>query len=346
MTVLELPSPPLRRVTPTAHLLLPATAPREAWLKARRGGLGSSDIAAVMGVSTYRTPLHVYYEKRGELPLDDDAGEAALWGTLNEATVADEWARRNKSAIRRVGLVSQVGAPWRMCTLDRRVTVCPLNRSNQETCALEVKTRSAFLVGKWRRGTPDDVLAQGLWQSRVTGYDHLHVACLFGGNDYRQYTVRASAHGQLIEDITTVADRLWHENITAGNPPPGEGDPNALIDLYDQLNPDRGGVVRLDRHPDAYDALGDYLDAAAEETAAKKRKDVAKASLVAALGGAEIGVLDDQPAFTYTEQSRAYTDTALLAERWPDAYDACVRDRRSRRLNITNSFRAQWGQSL
>lgn len=336
-----------RKVTPSAYLVLGADAPREDWLRARHGGIGSSDIPAVLGVGAdgenrYGTPLHVYYNKRGELPDDSDAGEAALWGQLHEDTVAREWARRNKSAIRRVGLVAQADAPWRMATLDRRVTVCPLDAARRESCALEVKTRSAWVAGTWRKGAPGDVLAQTLWQHRVTGYDHVHVAVLIGGNDFRQFTVHASEHAQLVEDITTVADRLWHEHIAVGRPPAATGNPEALIDLYDQLNPDRAGAVHLDRNLDAIDALHDYLDAAADESAAKRRKDAAKAVLVAALGAAEVGVRDDEAIFTYKASPRAYTDLELLAEQFPQAYAACVSDRSSRRLNVTSSFRKEW----
>lgn len=335
-----------RRVTPSAHLVLSATAGREQWLEARHGGIGSSDIAAVMGVSEgeyARTPLHVYYNKRGMLPDDEDAGEYALWGVLHEDTVAREWARRNRSAIRRVGLVAQADAPWRMCTLDRRVTVCPLSPDRTEACALEVKTRSAFVTGKWRKGVPDDVLAQTLWQHKVTGFDHVHVACLFGGNDYRQFTVFGAEHAQVVDDITTVADRLWHEHIVPGREPDPSGDPEALVRLYDTLTPERDGVAVLDRNIAAIDALDEYLEAHEAEKAADARKKAAKAVLVAALGDAEVGVFLGDAAFTYTSVARSHVDTALLAERWPDAHEACVSDRSSRRLNITNSYKKQWG---
>lgn len=336
-------APARRRVTPTAHLVLSADAPREAWLTARRAGLGSSDIAAIMGVTEYSTPSHVYYNKRGELPENDDAGEPALWGQLHEDTVAREWARRNRSAVRRVGLVAQIDAPWRMCTLDRRVTVCPLRRDTAETCCLEVKTRSAWVAGKWRRGVPDDVLAQTLWQRRVTGYDHVHVAVLIGGNDFRQFTVHGSEHAQLVDDITTVADRLWHEHIVPGRAPAATGNPEALVDLYDELHPDRGGVARLDRDLAVADALDEYLEAGADEKDAKARKAAAKSVLVGALGSAEVGVLGDEAAFTYRQTPRQSINTARLAEGWPDAYDACVSDKQSPRLDVTNAYRKRWG---
>ena len=68
MASVEVPAAPAkgRRVTPTAYLLLPADAPREQWLAARRGDwrdgttrIGSSDVADILGVGS-RTPAHVY----------------------------------------------------------------------------------------------------------------------------------------------------------------------------------------------------------------------------------------------------------------------------------------------
>ena len=115
-----------RRVTPTGRLILPADADRADWLTARRAGIGSSDIAAILGISRYGNALSVYHDKTGGLPLESDDSEPALWGRLNEETVAREWARRNRSWVRRVGLVQNIDRPWQMCTLDRRVLECPL----------------------------------------------------------------------------------------------------------------------------------------------------------------------------------------------------------------------------
>ena len=55
-------------ITPTARLLAPSGLPREEWLKVRRTGIGGSDVAAILGMDHNRGPLHVYLDKRGELP--------------------------------------------------------------------------------------------------------------------------------------------------------------------------------------------------------------------------------------------------------------------------------------
>lgn len=328
-----------RRVTPTAVLVMSAddmAADRAGWLAARRAGIGSSDVPALMGVVDQRTPLHVYHDKRGDL-VDDDAGEPALWGTLHEDTVAREWARRNRSVVRRVGLVARVDEPWMLTSLDRRVTECPLAAGEREVCALEVKTRSAWLASHWRRDVPDDVLAQTLWQIAVTGYDHIHVAVLIGGSDYRQRIVRLAGNEDLVDDIVTVARRLWQQHIRAGVPPTVEGS-DAVTDLHDRLHPDREGTVR----PDVDELLGaihEYERGRLAEAAGRKRKAAAKSRLVELLADGDLALMDDHPAVTYPIQYREHVDRARLAERWPDAYADVVEDRPQRVIGITKPYR-------
>ncbi|MET8841483.1 lambda-exonuclease family protein [Streptomyces rubiginosohelvolus] len=328
-----------RRVTPTGRLILPADADRAAWLTARRQGLGSSDMAAVLGISRYGNALSVYHDKTGGLPLEGDDSEPALWGRAIEDTVAREWARRNRSVVRRVGLVANVDRPWQMCTLDRRVLECPL-ADGRERCAVEIKCRAAFKAGQWRTGCPDDVLAQTLWQADVCGYDHIHVGVLIGGNDYRQFVVRVADHQQLIADLRAAGARAWQQ-ITDRRPPvlPHDADPDVLLDLYEQLHHSRSGIVAIDRDGDALDALSDYLDAATDEREAKDRKKTALAGLVGSLGTADTAVRDGRIAFTYDETSREYVDRERLREEFPDAYAACVEDRPSRRISIPKTVR-------
>lgn len=328
-----------RRVTPTGRLLLPADADRADWLTARRSGLGSSDMAAVLGISRYGNALSVYHDKTGGLPLENDDSEPALWGRAIEETVAREWARRNRSVVRRVGLVANVDRPWQMCTLDRRVLECPL-AVDRERCAVEIKCRAAFKAGQWRTGCPDDVLAQTLWQADVCGYDHIHVGVLIGGNDYRQFVVRVADHEQLVMDLRAAGARAWQQ-ITDRRPPvlPHDADPDVLLDLYEQLHHDRAGVVAIDRDGDAIDAMSDYIQAGAEESAAKARKSLAKTRLIGALGGADTAIQGGHVAYSYDETTREHVDRERLREEFPDAYTACVEDRPSRRINIPKTVR-------
>lgn len=329
-----------RRITPTARLILPADADREAWLQARRRGIGSSDLAAILGLSSYGNELTVYHDKRGELPLENEDSEPAYWGRVDEEGVARRWAASNRTFGRRVGLVANIDRPWQMCTLDRRILQCPINQGEQ--CALEIKCRHQMKAQMWRRGIPDDVLAQVLHQADVCGFDHMHVAVKIGSCDYRQFTVRVAEHEQLVLDLRAAAADLW-QHVVDGRPPvlAADADPGPLLDLYRRLHPDRSGVVHIDRDADAQDALSDYLDACASATAAEKAKKAAQARMLAALGGAAMAVMGDRPAFSIEQSSRESADIARLRERWPEAYEDCVSDRTHDRLSIPTYIRKE-----
>ena len=336
---------PRQRVTPTATLVLRADAPREQWLTARRELIGSSDVADIVGVG-YNSARHVYYQKRGDLPLDEEIGEAALWGNLHEETVAREWARRNNSAVQRVGLVANLERPWMGATLDRRVPggLCPdlarlsgpTARIGGSVCCLEVKTRNAYVAGKWRRGVPDDVHAQALWQKMTTGLDHVHVACLIGGSDFRQYTVRADED---LERRLLSAVELFRVDLARGVPPPiqEEVDPDRYMELEARLHPNREGTAHLgDKDAlEAFELMRSYRMSHKVADAHERSKKRDRNRLVELLGGRDSAVVDNELIYTYDEQNQAPSvDLAALAERFPEAYAACVTPKKGRRLLI------------
>ncbi len=327
-----------RRVTPTGRLILPADADRAVWLTARRSGIGSSDVPAILGLVEHSPPLKVYYDKLGADV--DDAGDAAYWGTVNEENVARTWAMRNRSVIRRVGLVAHVDHPHWMTTLDRRVTECPLSDDDQVPCALEIKTRSAFKSAQWHTGAPDDVLAQVLWQIIVNGYEHMHYAVLIGGNEYHQGVIRADQHSDVMADITTAVDRFWTEHVQAQLPPAPVGDGEALTRLFRRLHPTRSGTVDVDRHDDALDALLDYGRHQRAESTARKAKNAAKARMISALGDAQSALIGGERAYSLEPTNAApRVDLEALAERWPDAYAACVSPNPTERIDIAAQYK-------
>jgi putative phage-type endonuclease len=333
--------PTTRRITPTARLVLSADAPRDEWLMARREGVGASDVPAILGVSDYGTPRSVYHDKRGE--KTDDAGEAAHWGTVLEEPIAREWARRNRSVIRRVGLVAHVDDPVLMCTLDRRITECPLPGSRREQCALEVKARSAFKANRWHATLPDDITGQMLHQIAVTGYDHLHYAILVGGNDYRQGVVRRADHEATIRHIVAACKRFWDEFVVPGvlpaaDPERGERE----LEMYKRMYRNRAGVTAGD-FVAVTEAVLAYEQCRIQESAAEQAKKVAQAELMRLLGDHDAVLIDGHLAFEMRPTKRAYADLDRLAERHPEAYRDCVVDKPGRKLSIDSEFKKMAG---
>src|SRR5690606_9681273 len=66
---------------------------RDEWLQERRHGIGGSDVAAMLGLSPYMTPLELYHHKRGEIPTPEREGEWLEWGQALEEPIAQRFAR-------------------------------------------------------------------------------------------------------------------------------------------------------------------------------------------------------------------------------------------------------------
>jgi putative phage-type endonuclease len=333
-----------RRVTPAAHLVLPyrtIAENRAAWLAARRWRdgvgycIGSSDVPPILKVQYTGPARRVWLEKRGTLPPHDN--EKMYWGRRKESMIAEEWARRNRSVIRNVGLIANTGLPWAQCTLDRMVTECPLDRTVRQRCALEVKNRGAFGTSRrWHAEVPDDILAQGAWQLIVTGYDHIHVAALIGGDDYRQAVVRWD--DELADYVRTEVVQWREQYLVAEVEPPFEPDKAAAhLELDALMHPDRAGQREI-----GLDEIGDVIDLAAlriKANAAVREKNRAQALLAEHARGARDVTFGDRLAYSYEPSAYDRVDLAKLAEEYPAAYAACVENRTKWTLKIAPDYK-------
>jgi putative phage-type endonuclease len=325
-------TPTTRRVTPTAYRVLPADADRADWLAARRAGIGASDVPAILGVSDYATAAHVFHDKRGDLV--DDAGEPALWGNLLEEPVAREWQRRQRSAIQRVGLVARVDQPWAMTTLDRQVLACPMDRDVKTRCALEVKCRSAFKAHQWHSDVPDDVLAQGVWQRYVTGYDHIHVAVLLGGNELKMATIDydAALEAHVVGKVTAFRDN----HLLPGVEPSWDlARAQRLIDMDSLMHPERVGELSLVE----IDEVIRYAERSAAKSKATKELAESSARLRELARGAEYVKFADELAYRYGQTRRRAVDFDVLKAQFPEAYAACVTEKVSHTVYIDKAFK-------
>ena len=296
-------------VLPDAQIVEPRS---DAWFAIRRTGITATDIPKLLGLSTYGNALSVWHDKRGTMP-DETSGEAADWGTLLEGVVADEWARRHHTTVAPAGVVR--GDPtWTLASPDRYVGACP-DTTHYEGCVLEVKTRSAYVAGRWHRDMPDDVLAQVAWQRRVTGADHVHVACLIGGQRLIEH--RYDRDDQLEGYLLDVAGPVW-EAVVDDTPP--EVDANAVLArVLDLLNVDRSGERDID--PDtAARLLARHRAATAAAKAAKTEQDAARAAVLAALGDADTLTSNGERVFTYKPQTRRSVALTGIAKTDPDLY--------------------------
>jgi predicted phage-related endonuclease len=312
-----------RRVTPAATLVLPANAPHDQWLAARRwrdevpGGycIGSSDVPSILDLPDVDTPAHVWHDKVNA--LEKERNEAMDWGHVFEEPIAQEWCRRNRTVVRRIGLVSNVGRPWHQTTLDRRVMQCPLGIEGG--CGLEVKNVGTFTYRtRWHSDLPDRILAQMAHQIFVTGFGHMHYAVNVGGNAMHQGVVYADREAKLIDYIVAEVDTFRERHLLTGVAPPwtAEEKVDKYLALDAQLHAERVGEIGID----GLDPVIEYASWAKRATRAENEKKRLKLALAQQAAGKQLITFAGQRAYSYEERSRVNVDLEALRERHPAAY--------------------------
>lgn len=66
------------------------------WLQQRTHGIGGSDVAAIMGISKYKSAYALYMEKVGLLQPEDISDKPAVhWGCVLEPIVGEEYKKNH-----------------------------------------------------------------------------------------------------------------------------------------------------------------------------------------------------------------------------------------------------------
>jgi putative phage-type endonuclease len=318
------------------------------WLQARRFRegvgycVGSSDVPAIMGVPKTGSPLKVWHSKVNGVEQPDN--DPMKWGRRLEAPIAQAWRDRNSASIRAVGLIANVDQPWHQTTLDRIVLSCPLDKTGQRRCAVEIKNRNAFGIKRYHADLPDDILCQICHQIFVTGLDHIHYAVLIGGSDYRQGVVRADEDADTIAYVVKRVNAWRDTYLTVGAETPPEPDytehADALIELDKVLHPGaRDGVIEL-ADPDGLAAVTELAAVRAELAALTRREKAAKAKVLhIAAGSRAVKDPDNNLIFQLDPRGRSKTDLDKLREEFPEAYAACVTQTTGWQITIGDRYK-------
>ncbi len=272
------------------------------WMAERRLGLGGSDIAAILGLDPWKSPMQVYAEKVGRgRPVDPDAldeheSEAMRWGNLLEPVVAAEAARRRDlHPVRVPGAVNREH-PWMRCNIDR--AIFPLDQGDlADPGVLEVKTTDARRGDEWAHDeVPAPALAQTHWAMIVTGWSWGLVAGLVGGNSLQLVDVKPDP--ELHDMIRERAEAFWTYHVLGERPPPPGGRDLAVLDRLYDLTPGRTRPLTSlpgDVAAEVWQLVGHYRRVRRLHKALGDRKDETKARLAQLLGEHDAETVEYHP---------------------------------------------------
>ena len=316
---------------------------RAEFLERRRAVIGGSDVAAILGLSRFKTAVDVYRSKVEG--IDEPAGQAAYWGSLMEEMVAKEFAKRTGFKVQRVNaLIRAAGAgAWRGADIDRaivnpkisgNVRIIPEDKREGRNiittdAILECKTANQYAAGEWGDSQEDEILAgkvisehkiplfyetQVQWYLGVTGVQTCYVAVLIGGNDFRIYKV--DRDDDVIAALVESCGKFWHECVQAKTPP----SPACMSDVQ-KLYPQDNGCSAEASNSQAAD-IGELRTLAGKVDGLKAQIEVVKTRLADSMGGMQILTLDGKKAVTYKTQKSRRFDSAAMKKAHPDLYQA------------------------
>jgi len=257
-------------------------------LKARMAGIGGSDAAAVLGLRSARcTALEVYRSKVQE-PVPEEAPDGPrVWGNLLEDAIAKHYAKQHDLMLFTPGTMVRAGMPA-VATVDRIVDMG--SRPLDPERALEIKTSDRSLAWRWGPSGGDH-LPEEYWVQVQHYYAviptlvRIDVACLIGGNDYREYKV--SKDESFCRDLLEAERAWWERHVIPRFPPDAtEADLPTLKKLYPGTD---GSTIELPVAAQAWHAVRE--DAMAQIRDLNTVSDVAMANILRAMGNAAIGLL-------------------------------------------------------
>ncbi len=271
----------------------------EEWLKLRRLGIGGSDVAPIMGLSPWTSPLEVWLDKTGRTPHKDISDkEAVRMGTELEPTVLEMYRRRHPEyRARRVNAVLRSKSrPWAQASLDGITRDPELGWG-----VLELKTSSR--EGDWTDGIPDFYAAQVTHYLSVTGYPFADIVALVGDRGLHYHEYRIMWDQEDVDAVTDAVDTFWHGFV--------EGD--VMPSLVTGLPGESKAIFELYQHPDAemqpevsdeVDRLArEYLAQAQQEKEHKEAKSIASNKLKLLIGEYK-GIVADEHVVTWIRSEK------------------------------------------
>lgn len=227
------------------------------WLKARKEGIGASEVGAIIGVSPFETPFSIFLKKTGQVPPEPE-NEAMLMGHLLEDAVAKRWEIETGQKVIKASAADIIYVHPEYDYM--RVTPDRIAKGRKKL--LECKT-TAMPVDE--DNLPPYWVAQVIYQQFVTGIHDADLAWLESGRRFGYANIPYDE--EFAEFIAERVKEFWNENVQGGKEPDAisvtdlavkipRSTPEKAIeadeDAMDQIN-----VLREKKA--MYDAIGDEI---------------------------------------------------------------------------------------
>jgi putative phage-type endonuclease len=257
------------------------------WLDTRRTGLGGSDVAAICGLSRYKSPMEVFLDKLGEIPPIEDNPKMKA-GRIMEPVVADWFAEETGMKVMKQNSIFQHKQhPHMLANIDRWIP--------GQNAGLECKNTAEYCRGDWE-GTqaPAEYVLQCNHYMAITGAERWYIAVLIGGWDFQWRVIERDE--ALIQNLITIEHDFWHDHVLTKNPPAfSHQDTDYLKETYK----DSIAESSLDLPEESYSIIEQLFEAKKAKDNALVMEEMAKNQIKGIMGNKEKAYWQGELKFTW-----------------------------------------------
>lgn len=298
----------------------PKEPSRADWLAARKSGIGGSDVAAVLGLSKWKTPLDVWLDKTGQTPANDgEDSQPMLFGRLLEPVILQHYCT----------LTGQELVPVEANLRHPEHSFMLANLDGLTKTGRVVEAKTARTKDGWGEAGSDEIPMYYTTQVQhamlVAGKDVADVPVLIGGQDFRIYTVEADRD---IQAMLVERERVFWQRVIDLDPPP----PSNLADIAFLYKKSNGQAIEATE--DAIEALGMIGFLNHEIKRLEGDLDTYKQRLFGFMGDNEALTVQGDTVATWKTQTRKTFDSKRFELAYPELFAQFRKESASRVLRL------------
>ena len=284
---------------------------RKEWLEVRKSGIGSSEVATIVGLNPWETPYQLWRRKVGIDPPKEE-NFAMRAGHYLEDAVSQFWHdATGRDIIKRSAgdwIIRDNKYPFLQVSPDRTYWLGE-SRANDDKGILECKTTQMSIDAD---DLPKHWFCQVQYQLGVAGYTQGSLAWLCSARDfgYTDITLVPDFYEWLTDEVA----RFWNDNIQGGKEP----DAVSVSDVLLKYNRHTNGKS-IEVSDDVFQAYLQLKDVRKELAELDERKEALEAKIKLAFTDAEALTHDGQTIATWRspKPSRRF-DTKRFQADHPD----------------------------
>lgn len=253
---------------------------REEWLKVRESGIGSSEVATIVGLNPYETPYELW---RRKLCIDPPKQEnfAMKAGHYLEDAVAQFWHDETGQEVIKASagdfIIRNNERPFLQVSPDRTYWLGGLTRNNTNKGILECKTTQRSVDAE---DIPKHWFCQVQYQLGVAELQYGSLAWLCSGREfgYKDLAFVPDFYGWLVEEV----EKFWNDNILGRQEPTATNVRDVLLKYNKHTD---GKVLEVDEA--VFNSYRELKEVRSQIDALDKKKEELEGIIKLAFGDAE-----------------------------------------------------------